>query len=220
MNKKDIKSTFFYSKREERLNVLSHWYAFLASIICFIFLVIKGFNNGAPVYIFSLSIFGIAMMLTFITSTMYHNSKDPVQRNKYRMLDMFAIYTMIAGSYTPYALVLLKGTQGWILFSLVWTIALLGICWKLFTVGKYNLISTFLYVGMGGICVFYTRDLVQMLSFEGLLWLVLGCLSYLIGVFFYLMDKKIAYNHFIWHLFVIGGSFSHFISIFFYVLPH
>ena len=101
----------------------------------------------------------------------------------------------------------------------MWSIALFGIIWKLFTVGKYNLISTFFYVGMGGICVFYMQDLFQLLSYEGLLWLIIGCVSYLIGVFFYLMDKRIEYNHFIWHLFVIGGSLSHFISIFFYVLP-
>ena len=219
MNKTENHPTFFYSEKEERLNVLSHGYAFLCSIVCFILLVAKGISSGNSIYIFSLTVFGIALMLTFITSTMYHKSKDPIKRNTYRMLDMFAIYTMIAGSYTPYALVLLQGTEGWILFSIVWSIALFGIIWKLFTVGKYNLISTFFYVGMGGICVFYMQDLFQLLSYEGLLWLIIGCVSYLIGVFFYLMDKRIEYNHFIWHLFVIGGSFSHFISIFFYVLP-
>ena len=219
MNNTENHPTFFYSEKEERLNVLSHGYAFLCSVVCFILLLAKGISDGSPIYIFSLAVFGLALMLTFITSTMYHKSKDPIKRNKYRMLDMFAIYTMIAGSYTPYALVLLQGTKGWILFSIVWSIALFGIIWKLFTVGKYNLISTFLYVGMGGICVFYMQDLFQLLSYEGLLWLIIGCVSYLIGVFFYLMDKRIEYNHFIWHLFVIGGSFSHFISIFFYVLP-
>ncbi|MDC0521631.1 hemolysin III family protein, partial [Candidatus Marinimicrobia bacterium] len=93
MNRKENYSTFFYPEKEERLNVLSHGFAFLCSIVCFILLVIKGINNGSPIYIFSLTVFGIALMLTFITSTMYHKSKDPIKRNKYRMLDMFAIYT-------------------------------------------------------------------------------------------------------------------------------
>ena len=219
MNNKDATNPHFYTEKEERLNVLSHWYAFLCSIVCFILLVMKGISDGTPIYIFSLTTFGIALMLMFITSTLYHQSKNPVKRNKYRMLDMFAIYTMIAGSYTPYALVGLQGTRGWILFGVVWSIALFGILWKLFTVGKYNLISTFLYIGMGAICIFYTNDLIQLLPYDGLIWLIIGCISYLIGVFFYLMDQHIKYNHFIWHLFVIAGSFSHFISIFFYILP-
>ena len=219
MSHKDTNSTYFYSEKEERLNVLSHWYGFLCSAICFPFLIVKSVSTGDPIYIFSLTIFGITLMLMFITSTMYHRSIDPKERNRYRMLDMFAIYTMIAGSYTPYALVLLQGQRGWILFGLIWSIALFGILWKSFTFGKYNISSTFLYVAMGAICLFYTEDLLQLLPYDGLVWLVIGCISYLVGVFFYLMDNRIAYNHFIWHLFVIAGSFSHFISIFFYVIP-
>ena len=219
MNNKDTINTHFYSEKEERLNVLSHWYAFLCSSVCFILLVLKGINDGTPIYIFSLITFGIAWMLMFLSSAMYHNAKDPAKRNTYRMLDMFAIYTMIAGSYTPYALVGLGDKKGWILFGVIWSIALFGILWKGFTVGKYNIISTLLYIGMGVICVFYTQDLFKLLPYEGVVWLIAGCLSYLVGVFFYLMDDRIQYNHFIWHLFVIAGSFSHFISIFFYVLP-
>ena len=219
MNNQDNINTYFYTEKEERLNILSHWYAFLCSSICFILLIVKGINDGTPIYIFSLVTFGIAWMLMFLSSTMYHKSKDPIKRNKYRMLVMFALYTMIAGSYTPYALIGLQGTRGWILFGVVWSIALFGILWKMFTVGKYNIISTLLYIGMGGICVFYTQDLFKLLPYEGVVWLIAGCLSYLVGVFFYFMDDRIQYNHFIWHLFVIAGSFSHFISIFFYVLP-
>jgi len=219
MSNKENNSNHFYPEKEERLNVLSHWYGFLCSAICFPFLIVKSVSTGDPIYIFSLTIFGITLMLMFLTSTMYHQSTDPTERNRYRMFDMFAIYTMIAGSYTPYALVLLKGERGWILFALIWGIALLGILWKSFTFGKYNLSSTFLYVAMGAICLFYLEDLIRLLPYDGLVWLIIGCTSYIVGVFFYLMDNRINYNHFIWHLFVIGGSFSHFISIFFYVLP-
>jgi len=219
MSNKETNLNHFYPEKEERLNVLSHWYGFLCSAICFPFLIVKSVSTGDPIYIFSLTIFGITLMLMFLTSTMYHRSTDPTERNRYRMFDMFAIYTMIAGSYTPYALVLLKGERGWMLFALIWGIALLGILWKSFTFGKYNLSSTFLYVAMGAICLFYLEDLIRLLPYDGLVWLIIGCTSYIVGVFFYLMDNRINYNHFIWHLFVIGGSFSHFISIFFYVLP-
>jgi len=219
MSNKETNLNHFYPEKEERLNVLSHWYGFLCSAICFPFLIVKSVSTGDPIYIFSLTIFGITLMLMFLTSTMYHRSTDPTERNRYRMFDMFAIYTMIAGSYTPYALVLLKGERGWMLFALIWGIALLGILWKSFTFGKYNLSSTFLYVAMGAICLFYVEDLIRLLPYDGLVWLIIGCTSYIVGVFFYLMDNRINYNHFIWHLFVIGGSFSHFISIFFYVLP-
>ena len=219
MSNKETNLNHFYPEKEERLNVLSHWYGFLCSAICFPFLIVKSVSTGDPIYIFSLTIFGITLMLMFLTSTMYHRSTDPTERNRYRMFDMFAIYTMISGSYTPYALVLLKGERGWMLFALIWGIALLGILWKSFTFGKYNLSSTFLYVAMGAICLFYLEDLIRLLPYDGLVWLIIGCTSYIVGVFFYLMDNRINYNHFIWHLFVIGGSFSHFISIFFYVLP-
>ena len=219
MSNKETNLNHFYPEKEERLNVLSHWYGFLCSAICFPFLIVKSVSTGDPIYIFSLTIFGITLMLMFLTSTMYHRSTDPTERNRYRMFDMFAIYTMIAGSYTPYALVLLKGERGWMLFAFIWGIALLGILWKSFTFGKYNLSSTFLYVAMGAICLFYLEDLIRLLPYDGLVWLIIGCTSYIVGVFFYLMDNRINYNHFIWHLFVIGGSFSHFISIFFYVLP-
>lgn len=209
----------FYSKQEERINVLSHGFGLVLSIIGFIFLLLRALENGNSIYILSLTIFGLSLILLYAASTLYHSTQEPVARSRYRTLDMIAIYILIAGSYTPYALVMLKGVEGWRLFGIMWLIAFVGAIWKIFTTGRYNIISTLLYLCMGYICLFYINPLLAQLPYEGLIWLISGGAAYTIGVFFYAMDDKIPYNHAIWHGCVLFGSFSHFISIFFYVLP-
>ncbi|SUZ78280.1 uncharacterized protein METZ01_LOCUS31134 [marine metagenome] len=209
----------FYSEREEKINILSHGFGLILSIIGFVFLLLRALENGNSIYIFSLTVFGLSLILLYTASTLYHSTQEPVARNRYRMLDMAAIYVLIAGSYTPYALVMLKGTEGWKLFGIIWSIAFVGIIWKIFTTGKYNVISTLFYLFMGYLCLFYINPLLAKLPYEGLMWLISGGAAYTIGVFFYAMDGKIPYNHAIWHACVLFGSFSHFISIFFYVLP-
>ena len=205
--------------QEDRINALSHGFGLILSVIGFIFLLLRALNNGDSIYLFSLIVFGLSLILLYAASTLYHSTKEPVARNRYRILDMIAIYVLIAGSYTPYALVMLKGVEGWKLFGIIWLIALAGSIWKIFTTGKYNVISTILYLCMGYICLFYINPLLSKLPYEGLVWLIIGGAAYTIGVFFYFMDKKIPYNHAIWHICVLIGSFSHFMSIFFYVLP-
>ena len=209
----------FYSNKEERINILSHGFGLILSIIAFVFLLLRALENGNSIYIFSLTVFGLSLILLYTASTLYHSTQEPIARNRYRMLDMIAIYVLIAGSYTPYALVMLKGVEGWRLFGIMWLIAFVGAIWKIFTTGKYNVISTLLYLCMGYICLFYINPLLSKLPYEGLVWLVVGGAAYTIGVFFYAMDDKIPYNHAILHACVLFGSFSHFMSVFFYVLP-
>ena len=182
-------------------------------------MLLRALENGDSIYIFSLTIFGLSLISLYTASTLYHSTQEPVARNFYRTLDMIAIYVLIAGSYTPYALVMLKGIEGWKLFGIMWLIAFTGAIWKIFTTGKYNVISTILYLCMGYICLFYINPLLTKLPYEGLIWLISGGAAYTIGIFFYAMDDKIPYNHAIWHACVLFGSFSHFMSIFFYVLP-
>ena len=181
--------------------------------------MLRALENGNSIYIFSLTVFGLSLILLYTASTLYHSTQEPVARNRYRMLDMIAIYVLIAGSYTPYALVMLKGVEGWRLFGIMWLIAFVGAIWKIFTTGRYNVVSTLLYLCMGYICLFYINPLLAKLPYEGLIWLISGGAAYTIGVFFYAMDDKIPYNHAIWHACVLFGSFSHFMSVFFYVLP-
>ena len=153
----------------------------------------------------------------YIASTLYHNSKTASSRYNLRMFDMISIYILIAGSYTPFTLILLKDNQGWLLFTIIWLLAFFGIAWKIFTVGKYNLVTTSLYIFMGGLWLFFYESFVNQIPSDALWWITAGCLTYLAGVIFYLLDNKLKYNHFIWHLFVLAASSCHYISIYFYI---
>jgi hemolysin III len=135
-----------------------------------------------------------------------------------KIIDHASIYVLIAGTYTPFTLVTLNGTIGWVIFGTSWGLALTGIILKLFFTGKYSQISTIMYVLMGWIIVFAIKPLFNNLPVEGLLWLFVGGLFYTIGAIVYSI-KKINFNHAIFHIFVLSGSFSHFISVFLYVLP-
>ena len=133
-------------------------------------------------------------------------------------MDHASIYVLIAGTYTPFALVTLQGTFGWVVFGVVWSMALAGIVLKLFYTGKYQTISTIMYVVMGWIIVFAIKPLMQELSPKGLLWLFGGGISYTVGAVLFSFDR-IKFNHAIFHIFVLLGTFCHFIAIYYYVLP-
>jgi hemolysin III len=135
-----------------------------------------------------------------------------------RIIDHASIYVLIAGTYTPFTLVTLNGSIGWVIFCISWGLALTGIILKLFFIGKYNLISTLMYVFMGWVMVFAIKPLINNFSLDGLLWLFAGGMAYTMGAILYSI-KKIKYNHAIFHVLVLIGSFSHFVSVFFYVLP-
>ena len=134
------------------------------------------------------------------------------------IIDHVSIYVLIAGTYTPFTLVTLKGAIGWVIFGISWGLALMGIILKLFFTGKYDLISTIMYVFMGWVIVFAIKPLIHHLPLEGLLWLFAGGISYTIGAILYSINK-IKFNHAIFHVLVLIGSFCHFVSVFFYVLP-
>ena len=144
----NLPNQFFYSKKEDRLNVLSHGIGFILSIIGLIFLINKGLQNFTLTYFMSLLIYGLSLSTMYIASTLYHNSKTANSRYNLRMFDMISIYILIAGSYTPFTLILLKDNQGWLLFTIIWLLAFFGIVWKVFTVGKYNLVTTSLYISV------------------------------------------------------------------------
>ena len=213
----NLPNQFFYSKKEDRLNVLSHGIGFILSIIGLIFLINKGLQNFNLTYFMSLLIYGLSLSTMYIASTLYHNSKTANSRYNLRMFDMISIYILIAGSYTPFTLILLKDNQGWLLFAIIWLLAFFGIVWKVFTVGQYNLVTTSLYIFMGGLWLFFYESFVNQIPSDALWWITAGCLTYLAGVIFYLLDNKLKYNHFIWHLFVLAASCCHYISIYFYI---
>jgi len=205
-----------YSQKEELLNVISHGLGFVLSIPALIVLVIYAKREGNIWHIVSFSIYGTSMILLYLASTLYHAAKKPSLKKKLNVFDHSAIYLLIAGTYTPFALVTLNGTWGWSIFGVVWGIAAIGLVLKLFYTGRFNKISTLAYVLMGWVMVVAIKPLMDNLSAEGLFWLFIGGVFYTIGALLYLI-KKLPYNHAIFHIFVLLGSVSHYIAVLYYV---
>jgi len=208
----------FYDPKEEKLNVISHAIGLVLSILALVLLVVYASKEGSAWHIVSFSIYGASLIVLYSASTFYHYSKTPKLRHRLNIFDHAAIYVLIAGTYTPFTLVVLKGWVGWTIFGVSWGLALTGIILKLFFTGKYDKASTIAYVLMGWLIIFAIKPLVNNLPFEGLMWLLSGGIFYTVGALLYSI-KKMNYNHAIFHIFVLLGSFSHFMAIFFYVLP-
>ncbi len=215
---KDINGIKYYSPIEEKINIISHSIGFILSIVALVLLVTHANLHGNVRHIVSFSIFGTSLIILYVASTFYHSAKKAKLRNRLKITDHASIYILIAGTYTPFTLVTLNGTTGWVIFGTSWGLALTGIILKLFFTGKYNLISTIMYVLMGWVIIFAIKPLINNLPLNGFLWLLAGGISYTIGAILYSI-KKIKFNHAIFHVFVLIGSFSHFMSVFFYVLP-
>lgn len=209
----------YYDSKEEKLNVISHALGLVLSIVALILLVIHASNYGDAKHIISFSIYGASLIVLYAASTFYHASKNPKLRTKLNIFDHAAIYILIAGTYTPFTLLVLKGWVGWTIFGISWGLALVGVVLKLFYTGRYDKISTFAYVFMGWLIVFAVKPLVQNFSSEGLFWLAAGGIFYTIGAVLYSITR-LKYNHAIFHIFVLLGSFSHFIAVYFYILPN
>ena len=209
----------YYYLPEEKINIITHAIGLLLSIAALVLLIIHASSNGSARHIVSFTIFGASMILLYSASTLYHYSQKPDIRRKLNILDHASIYVLIAGTYTPFTLVTLKGALGWSIFGVTWGIALAGVFLKLFYTGKYDKISTIAYVAMGWIIIFAVKPLIENLPINGLYWLLAGGILYTIGAFLYSI-KKIKFNHAIFHVFVLLGSFSHFMAIYFYVLKH
>ena len=207
----------FYSNFEEKLNVWSHFAGLVLSVIGLILLIFRAIDLENTWAIISFPIFGLSMIILYLASTLYHYSKNPKVRYRLNIFDHAAIYVLIAGSYTPFALVSLNGKEGYTIFLIVWTIALFGIIFKIFFIGRFNILSTVLYVAMGWLIIFSSQTLLKNLNFNGLMWLVSGGISYTIGAAMY--SIKIKLNHAIFHVFVLLGTFCHFIAVYFYVIP-
>ena len=215
---KDIEIIKYYSPIEEKINITTHATGFILSIVAFVLLVTHANLHGDVWHIVSFSIFGASLIVLYAASTFYHSAKQPELRSRLKIFDHASIYILIAGTYTPFTLVTLNGTIGWVIFGTTWGLALTGIIVKFFFTGKYNLISTIMYVLLGWVIVFAIKPLINNLPLGGLLWLLAGGIFYTIGAILYSI-KKIKFNHAIFHMFVLSGSFCQFMSVFFYVLP-
>ena len=206
------KLNYKYSNSEEKLNVWSHGFGLVASVIVFPFLINKSISYTGFWKPISFIIYGLSLIILYAASTLYHAAKDPKKRRKLNILDHAAIYILIAGSYSPFCLVALDSELGWYLFIFVWIFALIGIVLKLFFTGKYDKISTAMYLLMGWQVIFLIKPLMNSLSENNLNLLFLGGLFYTIGAILYSI-KRLPYNHAIFHVFVLLGSASHFLAI-------
>ncbi len=203
-----------YSHKEEQLNIWSHFSGIVLSIIGLALLLHKGIKSGSALIIVSYAIYGVSMLVLYLASTLYHSAKEPQRRQKLNIFDHSAIYVLIAGTYTPFSLLVLKGAWGWTIFGVVWGIAALGISLKLFFTGRFNLASTISYVLMGWVVVIAIKPLISNFNIAGLLLLAAGGLFYTIGAVLYSI-KHIPNNHAIFHFFVLLGSLTHFLAIYF-----
>ncbi|MDR5589816.1 PAQR family membrane homeostasis protein TrhA [Christiangramia sp. SM2212] len=213
-----IKKPKYYSPEEERLNIISHGVGFVLSIVALVLLILKANKLGDAKHLVSFIIFGASMVLVYAASTFYHSAKNHRLRIRLNILDHAAIYILIAGTYTPFALVTLDGMTGWTILWVVWGMALIGVILKLFYAGRYQLLSTIMYVAMGWLIIFAINPLIENLSTEGIWWLFTGGIFYTIGAILF-MQNRIPFNHAIFHIFVLLGTFAHFVSIYFYILP-
>ncbi len=203
-----------YSKSEERLNIITHGLGLLLSIAGLPFLIIKSFEFSGFWKPASLYIFGISLIVLYAASTFYHSAKEVKLRRRLNIFDHAAIFVLIAGTYTPFTLIPLEGTTGWVIFGLTWGFALVGIVLKLFFTGKYDKLSTIMYVLMGWQIIFAIKPLMESLSANGLKLLFLGGVFYTVGAILYSI-KRLPFNHAIFHVFVLLGSLSHFFSVLF-----
>lgn len=205
-------------KREEFYNVVTHGTGAVLSVIGLILLLVFSAINGTAVHIVASAVFGVSMVLLYAASTFYHAAWKLKWKRILQRADHLCIYLLIAGSYTPIALLGLKGAWGWTIFGLVWAFAIAGFIFKFSPLRKSEKISLTLYALMGWLIIIAIKPLIENMATGALLYLIGGGLCYTFGIYFY-AKEKIPYNHTIWHLFVLGGSTLHFLGVFLYLIP-
>ncbi|MGG3563967.1 hemolysin III family protein [Neobacillus rhizosphaerae] len=211
-------TTHTFSKQEEIANSITHGIGVLLSISALVILIIYASLYGTAWHIVSFTIFGVTMFLLYMSSTLLHSLPEGKAKDIFEIFDHSSIYFFIAGTYTPFLLIVIKGAMGWALFGVVWGLAIAGTIFKCFFVKKYLFTSTLLYVVMGWLIIFAWKSLAANLSPEGMTYLIIGGALYTLGAIFYVW-RGFKYHHAVWHLFVMAGSTAHFFCVLFYVLP-
>lgn len=214
----DMGETHKFSFGEEIANSITHGIGFLLSIVGLIVLIVFASFEGTAWHIVSFTIFGVTMVLLYTSSTLLHSLPPGKAKNVFEILDHSSIYFFIAGSYTPYLLVVVRGGLGWTLFGIVWGLAIGGTIFKIFFVKRFVFLSTLLYVFMGWLIVFTWTPMTEAVAPEGVRLLVIGGVLYTFGAVFYVW-RGFKYHHMVWHLFVLAGTIAHFFSVLLYVLP-
>ncbi len=201
------------SSAEEVANSLSHGIAFLAAVAALPLLVVNAAGNGGAADIVGASVFGATLALLYLVSTLYHALPAGAVKRVFLILDHGAIYLLIAGTYTPFALGVLSGAWGWSLFGIVWGLACLGIVFKSVFGTRFPALSTGLYLLMGWLVLIAAKTLLVNVPAAGLLWILAGGIAYTLGVVLFVLDERVRFAHFLWHLFVVAGTACHFVAV-------
>jgi len=205
-------------KKEELYNVITHGTGILLSVIGLILMLVYSSTRRNSLALATSLVFGISLITLYSASTIYHAAYKLKWKKICQKADHLSIYILIAGTYTPIALLGLKGVWGWTMFGCAWGLAIIGFIFKFSPLRRNEKISLSLYALMGWMCIIAIKPMIENLSSGALTFIILGGLCYTLGIYFYAKDRKPFY-HPIWHLFVLGGSIMHFCAIFFFILP-
>jgi hemolysin III len=203
---------------EEIANSITHGIGAGLSAVGLIVLVVLATSYGDVWRIVSFSIYGATLIILYLASTLYHSFRNKRVKKIFKILDHSTIFLLIAGTYTPFLLISLRGVWGWILFGVIWGLAVSGIVFKALFINRFRKLSVLIYILMGWLCVVAIKQMVVRIPLGGLIGLTAGGVLYTTGVIFYAW-RKLKFSHAIWHLFVLSGSICHYFSIFFYLLP-
>jgi len=201
-----------FQRSAELANALTHGVGFVAGAVALSALVVLAARGGDPGRIVGAAVFGTTLVLLYLASTLYHAVPHPRTRSRLKVLDHSAIFLLIAGTYTPFTIGVLRGPWGWSLFGVVWGLAVVGVALKVFFTGRFRLASTLVYLGMGWMGVVAAGPLLQALSPTAVGWLVAGGIAYTAGTPFYQLDR-FRYSHAVWHGFVLAGSACHVVAV-------
>ena len=204
------------SRGEEIANSISHGIGLAAALVATPFLILHAVRRGDTGYIVGASIFAATMVLMYFASTLYHALPNGQAKRLFRIIEHSAIFLLIAGTYTPFTLGVLRGAWGWTLLGLVWSIAAAGVALKAIYKASHPILSTTLYLLMGWLIVIAANPLYARVPISGLYWLLAGGVAYTAGGAFFAADSRLRYGHFIWHLFVMAGTACHFCAVYWY----
>lgn len=211
-------SVRLFSLVEETLHSISHGIGTGLAIVGLAVLVVLAVSNGNIFHIISFSIFGSSLVMLYLASTLYHGIQNPRLKQIFKISDHASIYLLIAGTYTPFLLIALRGTTGWTMLVVVWAIALAGVIYKIFFIERFHVLSVVSYILMGWLCVFVFKEMIASIPMGGIIWLILGGFFYMVGVIFYAL-QRVPYMHLVWHFFVLAGSICHYLAVLLYLAP-
>lgn len=203
---------------EEVANCATHGVGLALSVAGFVALVALAYAYGDAWHVASCGVYGASLVALYLASTLYHGVRAPRAKQVFQALDHCGIYLLIAGTYTPFTLVTLRGPWGWTLFGLVWGLALAGILFRVIFGTRYRPVAVASYVLLGWLCVVAVKPILEHVPVGALAWIAAGGLTYTAGVFFFAAER-IPHHHAIWHLFVLGGSICHYVAVLLYVVP-